>query len=564
MIDQPESPCLVALSKLRDDLLAPSELNRADFVERIRQALGCLPLPNDPYDAYIGGPGSWSSWLGEHGSIPAKGLDGTEATRLSLRSLLGQMRWNAPSTLHNVNQPILLSTAAANAIMSLYNPNALWDLVSGGCLELERQVVRQLADLMNWDPEQADGLFTFGGKAGMMYGIRLGMNRCLPGSARSGLSNCAEPVVLTTTENHYTVEYAAAMLGIGRDNVVYVPTTSRQMDVGILRSLIADLVSAGRAIACVLLCGVNTLDGVVDPIVEVAATIDDSVARYHLPYHPWIHFDLPLGWVWLFFRDYDFERNPLGIEQDGLLGAERVVERLAGAGLADSTCFDFHKLGFAPYSTSVFLLRDWKALRSINGEDAPEKAWHRHGANFRQHHSLEHSRSAAPIVAAWTTLQALGRDGFRAYLGHMHSLTSYLRRRLAATGSVVVINADSPSFATMSVPHVPTTGRTLQARDPAVGAVLQNRYTESLFWYVNGMRGDAQGSMAIGYVPGYVSEGDSTPLSALRVYLTNPHLSVDVLDKQVERLMALKEEFDCRVWQADGEIPMDHLSHTPK
>jgi L-2,4-diaminobutyrate decarboxylase len=552
-----------ALSNLRRSILSPDESNRSAFITQLEKAIAGLPMPADHMTAYLGGPGADPSWLAPYENISDHGIDPDEAVNLGLSPLAGQMRWSATTALHNVNQPVLLPAAVAHAITTLYNPNALWDLVSGNFLNMERQVVRQMAGLMHWKRSEADGLFTFGGKAGIMYSLRLGLNRCLPASARQGLCGQPRPVVLTTKENHYAVDYAAALLGLGRDNVIYVPTRGRRIDVGAFRSLASSLIRDGHPIACVLLCGGNTLDGVIDPLEEVSGAIDQLVEQHDLGYRPWVHFDLPLGWVWLFFRDYDFGRNPLSIEPRGLREAERIAQCLRNAELADSTCFDFHKLGFSPYSTSVFLTRHWRDLRSLHGNEPPEEEWLSYGSNFRQHHSLEHSRSAAPIAAAWTTLQTLGKNGFRVYLGHLHALTADLRHRLESSG-MMMANRTSPSLATMFVPPLPGNPQPARPAGPGHLADAQNCYTESLFRYVNGLTGEASQPMAIGFSPGYVQVENSAALAALRIYLTNPHLNARLLNEAVDRLIWLRDEFDRDIWPHQEINLMERLAHTPK
>jgi L-2,4-diaminobutyrate decarboxylase len=554
---------VLALSNLRRNILSSDESNRGAFVTQLERALAELPMPADHMTAYVGAPGADPSWLAPYENISDHGMEPDEAVNLGLNALVGQMRWSATTTLHNVNQPVLLSAVVAHAITNLYSPNALWDLVSGNFLNMERQVVRQMAGLMHWKPSEADGLFTFGGKAGIMYSLRLGLNRCLPASARQGLCDQPRSVVLTTKENHYAVDYAATLLGLGRDNVIYVPTRGRRINVGAFRSLASSLIHDGHPIACVLLSGGNTLDGVIDPLEEVSEAIDQLVEQHDLSYRPWVHFDLPLGWVWLFFRDYKFGRNPLGIEPSGLREAERIAHFLRNAELADSTCFDFHKLGFSPYAGSVFLTRHWRDLRSFHGDEPPDEEWQSYGSNFRQHHSLEHSRSAAPIAAAWTALQTLGKNGFRAYLGHLHALTANLRHRLESSG-MMMANQASPSLATMFVPPLPENPQSpTRPTEPGHFADAQNCYTESLFRYVNGLTGEASQPMAIGFTPGYVQVENSATLAALRIYLTNPHLNTRLLNEAVDHLIQLRDEFDRDIWPRQG-ILAERLAHTPK
>jgi glutamate/tyrosine decarboxylase-like PLP-dependent enzyme len=545
--------------RLQSLLLAPDEGNRGDLAGWLSRALD-LASSDDPDYPYAGPPVPDMSWLDRYEAIPPRGLDPEDVVRAALGTLRGQVRWQSPRAVHNVNQPVLLPAWIAYAVTSLYNPNALWDLVSGGCLDMERQVGRQAAGLMGWDADKCDGLFTFGGKAGLVYAIRLGLNRCVPELSRSGLGG-ARPMVITTGQNHYSVDSACSLLGIGTGAVVKVPTDRwGAMDPEALREAARAGLSAGRRLACVVLCGGNTLDAVIDPVRAAAEVVDELELPQRAGYRPWVHFDLPLGWPWLFFRDYDFATNPLGIGADGLAAASSIAARLADAGLADSTCFDFHKLGFSPYPGSIFVTRHWRELRSAFRDERPSGPWLDYGENFRQHHSIEHSRSAAPIMAAWVVLQVLGRDGFRAYLGQMHQVTARLRSRLSAAG-MKVLNPGSPSLATMVLPAAP-------AREASDGQALpadaagQDRYTEGLFRFISGLDGQAGQPVAIGLVPGYARPGSDAAPSALRLFAVNPFLDERQADVIADRVMSMKREFD-HAWEQRGSLPA-RLLHTPR
>ena len=45
------------------------------------------------------------------------------------------------------------------------------------------------ADLVGYPPGEAGGLFTFGGTGGVLYGLKIGLEKALPGSGVTGLRN---------------------------------------------------------------------------------------------------------------------------------------------------------------------------------------------------------------------------------------------------------------------------------------------------------------------------------------------------------------------------------------
>jgi glutamate/tyrosine decarboxylase-like PLP-dependent enzyme len=543
------------LDSLRSMVLSPDDRNRSEYLRHIADALAAVPMPQSPADPYVARTVGDASWLERFEQIPPGPGDADFVLANSMRALSGQMRWHSSLSMHNVTPPILLAAGAAHAVTTLFNPNALWDLVSGDYLQMERQLVRQLARLMGWQADEADGLTTFGGKAGIMYAVRLGLNRCLPGSAERGLAGGPPAYVVTTDQNHYSTKSSAALLGLGRDAVIEVPTRQGVMCPDGFEAAADDIIASGGLIACVVLCGGNTLDGVVDPVVAISAKVDSLVSRHDLTYRPWLHLDLPLGWPWLTFREYDFDTNPLEIPGEALDRCADVSRRLTGSQLADSTCFDFHKLGLAPYSSSIFLTRWWRELRSIFGDSraTPDVPWFAHGTNMRQHHSIEHSRSAAPIPAVWVALQTLGMDGFRVLLGHLHDMTALLRQKLAEHG-MEILNPGSPSLATMFVPARPG------ERSPAAWT---DDHTETIFRRASGLSGEHPDPLAIGFVPGYQPLGGGAPRAALRIYLANPLIDESAIDRATHSLAALGAEVAAG-FAASGLDDVERFVSVPK
>ena len=61
-----------------------------------------------------------------------------------------------------------------------------------------------------------------------------------------------------------------------------------------------------------------------DPYYDQAKQISDLnqkiIKKYNLDYSPHIHVDAVLGWVWLFFKNYDFRKNPLNFGKESLNG----------------------------------------------------------------------------------------------------------------------------------------------------------------------------------------------------------------------------------------------------
>ncbi len=136
--------------------------------------------------------------------------------------LQGMFIWGHPRAQINVVPNPTIASLIGVLLPLAYNPNLCSDESSRLFAEAEVRAVAMTAALVGYPPAEAGGLFTFGGTGGVLYGLKIGLEKALPGSAIHGLRDSA--VVLTSSQSHYCCLTAAAWLGIGQDGVVAVPT----------------------------------------------------------------------------------------------------------------------------------------------------------------------------------------------------------------------------------------------------------------------------------------------------------------------------------------------------
>ena len=110
----------------------------------------------------------------------------------------------------------------------MYNPNLCSDESGRGFSEAEVRVASMTARLVGYDPARSGGLFTFGGTGTLLYGVKVGLEKALPGTRERGYAGQA--VILCSEHSHYACLNVAGWLGIGQENVVRVPTHRRQLD----------------------------------------------------------------------------------------------------------------------------------------------------------------------------------------------------------------------------------------------------------------------------------------------------------------------------------------------
>ena len=151
------------------------------------------------------------------------------------------------------------------------------------------------------------------------------------------------------------------------DNVIRVKTdiATNQMDVVDLERILKELTASKTPVA-VVVCTMGTTDSsCFDPIGKVRALLD----RYPNPAgfgKTVLYADAVVGWSWIYFKDYDFAKNPLGFSERILPILRQNGQAMKEIEYADAVGIDFHKVGFAPYVSSCFLYKDAAEFESLH------------------------------------------------------------------------------------------------------------------------------------------------------------------------------------------------------
>jgi len=517
----------IELKQLREKFLNPIEDNRNDLIKLIQQAFDILPSSLEENDPFLGEPCYDYSFLSDFEEIPLKPKKRETILSAATSLLRGQIRWHSPAALHNITPPVMLDSIAMATLTNLYNPNMIWDFVSPGVHQLEQQVVRQIASLVGWESE-SEGVFTFGGKACLVYAIRIGLNRCLPGVAVSGLSQLQSPVVITSEYNHYIIENVCSFLGLGSNACIRVKTKSDEtLDLVEFQITLEEAIQNKRPIACIILSGGNTLHIAIDPLREAVEIVNKLCDKYQMSYRPYIYFDTVVGWPWLFFKDYDFKNNPLQLNSSALGKIDNAKQKISAAVLADAVGIDFHKIGFCSYSTSMFVTKTPAELHSINKDSIIKQDRQPFGGNFLQHYTIEHSRSAAPVLAAWTVLQNAGIVGFQAYLGYLTEVGDIFRDVLPQF-NLELLNPFSVGFASVYCPIL--RGSNYKYEDLLESSVKDvesyNQYAYKLFQYIGGKKAELGNKIVLRYLPKYRQAKCGSWPAVITVYPMSSHFTV--------------------------------------
>ena len=363
-------------------------------------------------------------------------------TRELVSYLSGMFIWGHPRAQINVVPAPTIPSIIGGLLPSIYNPNLVSEEASRQVLLAEVEALSMTADLVGYDPEVSDGVFTFGGTGTLLYAAKIGLEKAVRGAGRSGVRTPA--ALICSDRAHYACLAVANWLGLGEDNVIAVPTTDdNQMRMDDLEARLREAIAGGRRIACIV-ATMGTTDAFgLDDLSAIVRARDAAVREHGLDYAPHVHADAVIGWAWSVFNTYDFEVNELGFRNRTVRALAGTARRVRHLGLADSLGIDFHKTGFTPYISSAVLLRDGRDFDLLTRREEQTPYLFQSGTRHPGKYTLETSRAGSGPLAALANLRLFGRRGLQALLGHVVSMAEELREHLEGHASTTVMNGDT-------------------------------------------------------------------------------------------------------------------------
>ncbi|ENQ3105686.1 Glutamate or tyrosine decarboxylase [Bacillus sp. 491mf] len=333
--------------------------------------------------------------------------------------------------------PSLLGTLT----MTLLNGNGVWDVYGPAAAEAEVKVVSMLSKLIGYDPNNSGGYTTWGGQGCVFSSLRLAISKSFPQAKEQGVPR---NVYCFASENaHYSLLKSAEATGIGTNNLIKVKADpyTNSIDIEDLEKKIIEVIDKG-GIPLYILATMGTTDTFaidnIKKIKEVAELIEDQYKLNPI----YIHADSAMGGFYSFFNHYDFEQNPLLFEPFVRDALQQIQEQMQYMYLADSVCFDFHKLGQTPYATSIWIVKNHNDLRimDIEQNDTPYLGNRSYGS-YHTGYTLECSRSGNAIPM-YVNLLAFGVEGYQKLLANYVRVNLLFRKKLRTALPQVAVTND--------------------------------------------------------------------------------------------------------------------------
>jgi L-2,4-diaminobutyrate decarboxylase len=329
---------------------------------------------------------------------------------------------NEETCVAHLQCPPAVPALSAEAMLSAVNQSLDSFDQAPAATVLEERLVEDLTETFDLGPD-ADGVLTSGGTQSNLQGLLLARNQYVrdtfgQSAKEAGLPSQAEDMrVLCSADAHFTAEQSTAVLGLGEDAVVEVPTDDRhRMDPDALRQELDTLETAGKHPFAVVATAGTTDFGSIDPLGEIAEVAET--------YGVWFHADAAFGGALAFSDEH--------------------AGRLDGIERADSVAVDFHKLCYQPISCGAFLLSEGSQFELMARNAAYLNPADDEVPNLVGK-SLQTTRRF-DALKPWVTFRTLGREG----IGALVDRTVHLADRAAA-----VVSAD-PAFKLACDPSINT------------------------------------------------------------------------------------------------------------
>jgi L-2,4-diaminobutyrate decarboxylase len=522
---------------VHDGYVVFSLLKALDRVDALKSQAPILGTPREP--DYVAAAES---------AISPTGQPLEEVIRELVRCLDGMIIFGHPRSQVNVVAHPSIASIVGVVLPSMYNPNLCSDESGRGFSEAEVRVASIIARMIGYDPVTAGGLFTFGGTGTLLYGVKVGLEKAAAGTLRQGIQPGS--VVLASQQSHYACLNVAGWLGIGQDNVIRVPTSpDNSIDVQALDEAARSALGHGKRIAAVV-ATIGTTDAFgLDDLAGIHELRQKWVSDFQLDYQPHLHADAVIGWAWSAFNDYDFGANGLGFRGRTLRALAATHNRVKHLPLADSLGIDFHKTGFAPYISSMFLLRDRKDFRTLVRDREAMPYLYHSGEYHPGMFSLETSRSATGVMAALANLLLLGRDGFCSLLGHAVDMAELLREMIVSRPELTILNDENVGPVTLFRAY-PTGVDTFRVKrrersDPAFRDQLRtyNDFNRRIFQRVHTEAMAGRG-VAIGFTDSYRLSDYGEPIVALKSYVLSPFTDASRMHSIVEHVLEARRQVE--------------------
>ncbi|KAM3840348.1 glutamate decarboxylase 1-like isoform 4-T4 [Vipera latastei] len=385
-------------------------------------------------------------------------------------------------------------TATANTNMFTYE-------IAPVFIIMEEILLKKMQEIIGWEESKSDGIFSPGGSISNLYSVLVARYKYYPEIKTKGMAALPEIILFISEHSHYSIKKAAAVVGIGVDNVIAIQCDERgKMIPSELEKNIIKVKKQGKIPLYVSATAGTTVYGAFDPLINIA----DICEKYNL----WMHVDASWG--------------------GGLLLSRKHSHKLNGIERANSVTWNPHKLMGVPLQCSAFLVHEKGLLQACHQLHAdylfqPDKAY---DTVYDTGDKTIQCGRHVDVFKLWLMWRAKGTGGFEIPINKFLELAEYLHKELKRRNNYELVFDAEPEFSNVCFWYIPPSlhqipkGPERDKRLHEVAPKIKSRMIE-------------EGTTMVSYQP----LGDN--VNFFRMVFSNPATKksdVDFLLEEIERL----------------------------
>lgn len=344
-------------------------------------------------------------------SLPLEGY-GSQSILDDVDEFLRQcVKTNRPEFMNPLWGGLNIAGFVGEVIAALTNQSMYTYELSPIATLIEKAIIDRMMEIVGYG--EGFGTLTTGGSNGNMLGMLCARQQLDPMSSVQGFDG-SNHVAFVSAEAHYSVLMSANVLGIGYQNLIKVACDVRgRMKPESLIDEIARATTNGQIPFCIIATSGTTVRGSFDPLKEIANIAHDN--------NIWLHVDAAWGGSCLFSKRH--RRLMDGIE------------------LADSVCWDAHKMMGLPLICSVFLTKSKATLRAVCAHgDAAHYLFHEDTKDIDLgRYSLQCGRRNDSLKL-WIAWREIGDAGWAKLVERYCELSDYLESLVSKSESLSMMS----------------------------------------------------------------------------------------------------------------------------
>lgn len=289
------------------------------------------------------------------------------------------------------------SKAVLGDLLAVMLNNSMYTYkVAGPQVGVEKEIIRRSCELVGY-PKEADGTIAPGGSMTNLMAMLMARDHHNLQITKDGMQK--KMIAYTSEYSHYSIPKNASFIGIGLDQVRYIPTNDKgELIASELEKAIEKDIQDGYSPFFINATAGTTVLGAFDPIPEMSA-----IAK---KYNCWLHID--------------------GAYCGSVIFSEKYKHLTNGMELADSFSYNAHKMLGTPLTCSIILTKHRKCLYDSFSIDA-DYLYQTDKDDFNLGKTSLQCGRRNDAFKLWTLWKAVGRKGLEKIVDQQFYLADVAR-----------------------------------------------------------------------------------------------------------------------------------------